>query len=144
MTDTKDCSFETSAVPSRPVLDRMNTLSAELSSAATVKAAASSSAAPAPSSSSTTPAAPAAPVAPEAPKTPSDLKRDAGNVAFREKRFAEAIALYGEAIELDPSNPNNYNNRGMANKAAGAFVCAHVVAHRVDRGDVRMSREKRH
>lgn len=57
--------------------------------------------------------------APAEDKTPSDLKRDEGNAAFRSKDFATAIALYTAAVDLDPNNPHNYCNRGMAAKSAG-------------------------
>lgn len=57
--------------------------------------------------------------APAELKTPSDLKREEGNAAFRNKDHSTAIVLYTAAVELDPNNPHNYCNRGMAAKSAG-------------------------
>lgn len=68
-------------------------------------------------------AAAAAPVAAstaaDAVKSPADLKRDAGNAAFKDKQYDRAIELYTEAIALDAHNFNSFCNRGLALKAAG-------------------------
>lgn len=41
--------------------------------------------------------------------------KDQGNKAFAAKEYDKAIALFSEAIELDPSNHVLYSNRSAAN-----------------------------
>ena len=112
--------------PSR--ISRMNTVSTSYrkekdaggsttaSAAAVASTPLAAAAAAMPTNSSPAPAsAPAA----DAPKSPADLKRDAGNAAFKEKLYDRAIELYTEAIALDAHNYNSFCNRGLALKAAG-------------------------
>ena len=52
------------------------------------------------------------------PQTMAQVYNNRGN-AFRANRdFGSAIADYDEAVRLDPSYANAYNNRGIANRAA--------------------------
>ena len=41
----------------------------------------------------------------------AEAKKAAGNLAFKAKKFKQAVALYGEAIVLDPRNPVYFCNR---------------------------------
>lgn len=61
-------------------------------------------------------AAAAAPASSKAAPTDSDKKvaeekKTAGNQKMAEKKYDEAIDLYSESIELDPSNAVYYSNR---------------------------------
>jgi stress-induced-phosphoprotein 1 len=48
--------------------------------------------------------------------------KDAGNKLFSSKSYAAAVAKYGEAIELDPSDPIFYTNRAACNTELGKLA----------------------
>lgn len=51
----------------------------------------------------------------EANKTLAVEKKDLGNAAFKAGKYDEALALFTEGIEMDPSNQNLFCNRAMTN-----------------------------
>ena len=52
---------------------------------------------------------------------PADQKKELGNVAFQAKNFKEAVALYGEAIDMagDGAPATYFSNRAVAWAALG-------------------------
>ena len=59
------------------------------------------------------PAGSAAAAAPSQPRDPAaaELKKEQGNELMKAQKYPEAIALYTEAIELNPDVPAYYSNR---------------------------------
>jgi len=53
-----------------------------------------------------------------------------GNDAFKENRFTDAVRLYSQAIEFDPSNSVLYSNRSGSLTACGSFEQALADADR--------------
>ncbi|KAH7918272.1 TPR-like protein [Leucogyrophana mollusca] len=71
--------------------------------------------------SSPTPA-PDPPLAKESPPPASaDTVKEQGNVAFKAKRYGEAIDLYSKAIGMDPSEPSYLTNRAASYIALKRF-----------------------
>jgi len=50
--------------------------------------------------------------------------KEAGNQLFVKKKYADAIAKYGEAIELDPTDPIFYTNRAACSTELGKYDTA--------------------
>ena len=55
-------------------------------------------------------------------------KKELGNKAYRKGQYDEALVLYNEAIELDPTQISFYNNKG-GEHLRKIFVCSirHVL-----------------
>lgn len=43
-------------------------------------------------------------------KTQAEAKKAEGNQFYKQKKYEEALALYNQAVELDPTEINYYNN----------------------------------
>ncbi|CAI8617912.1 unnamed protein product [Vicia faba] len=57
-------------------------------------------------------------------REPSELLKDKGNAAFKEKQWDKAVSYYTEAIELNGSNATYYCNRAAALLKLGCFQLA--------------------
>ena len=55
---------------------------------------------------------------------PAELALQQGNVCMMLGQIEMAIEAYSRVIELNPNNPNAYNNRGVAYSAKGEYDCA--------------------
>ncbi|KAJ8695470.1 hypothetical protein PTI98_008071 [Pleurotus ostreatus] len=51
----------------------------------------------------------------------AEKTKERGNVAFKEKRFAEAVELYTSAIDLNPNEPAYLTNRAASYMAMKRF-----------------------
>jgi len=56
--------------------------------------------------------------------SPAMALKERGNLEFQQQRFTKAIALYSEAIELEPNNHTLFSNRSAAYKSSGALDAA--------------------
>ena len=66
----------------------------------------------------------------------AEQKKDEGNVHFKKGAFAEAIACYNEAIELDPEQPAFYTNRAFCHirmENYGLAIADSTVAIELDK-----------
>jgi len=62
------------------------------------------------------------------PQSPAMALKNKGNEQFQQQNFDKAIALYSEAILLEPDNHTLYSNRSAAYKSCGNFENAHKDA----------------
>ena len=67
----------------------------------------------------------------ENPAQQSQALKDRGNEAMKNEAFEEAIALYSDAIRLDPTGVVSYNNRAQAYLKLSRFADSESDASRV-------------